>query len=78
VYAATAETLLAVVRGLADDVGSALFVGHNPGVADLVTALSGEELEMKTSAIAVLGLTGSWADAGPGGATLIDQATPRG
>jgi phosphohistidine phosphatase len=78
VYAATAETLLTVVRGISDDVGSALLVGHNPGVADLVTALSGEELEMKTSAIAVLGLTGSWADAGSGGATLIDHATPRG
>jgi phosphohistidine phosphatase len=33
---------------------------------------------MKTSAIAVLGLTGSWADAAPGRARLIDQATPRG
>jgi phosphohistidine phosphatase len=78
VYAATAETLLAVVRGLSDDVGSALLVGHNPGVADLAAALSGETLEMKTSAIAVLGLTGSWADAGLGAATLIDHATPRG
>jgi hypothetical protein len=26
----------------------------------------------------VLGLTGSWADAGSRGATLIDHATPRG
>jgi phosphohistidine phosphatase len=78
VYAATAETLLAVVRGIPDNAGSALLVGHNPGVSELVAVLAGTELEMKTSAIAVLGLTGSWADAGPGGATLIDQATPRG
>ncbi len=78
VYAATAEALLAVVRGLSDDVGSALLVGHNPGVADLVSSLSGEELEMKTSAIAVLGLAGSWADAAPGRVTLVDHATPRG
>jgi phosphohistidine phosphatase len=78
VYAATAQTLLTVVRGLSDDVGSALLVGHNPGVADLVSSLSGEELEMKTSAVAVLGLTRSWADAAPGRATLIDYATPRG
>jgi phosphohistidine phosphatase len=78
VYAATVETLLAVVRGISDDVGSALVVGHNPGVADLVAMLADEELEMKTSAIAVLGLTDSWADAQPGRATLIAYATPRG
>jgi phosphohistidine phosphatase len=78
VYAATVGTLLAVVRGISDDVGSALVVGHNPGVADLVAMLADEELEMKTSAIAVLGLTDSWADAQPGRATLIAYATPRG
>jgi phosphohistidine phosphatase len=78
VYAATVETLLAVVREIPDDVGSALLVGHNPGVAELVAVLTGERLEMKTSAIAVLGLTGAWADAAPGRATLVDHATPRG
>jgi phosphohistidine phosphatase len=78
VYAATVETLLAVVREIPDDVGSALLVGHNPGVAELVAVLTGERPEMKTSAIAVLGLTGSWADTAPGRATLADHATPRG
>jgi phosphohistidine phosphatase len=78
VYAATVETLLAVVRGIADDVRSALLVGHNPGAADLVASLTGEELEMRTSAVAVLGLTGTWADAEPGRATLVAHATPRG
>jgi phosphohistidine phosphatase len=78
VYAATAEELLAVVRGLPDDVGAALLLGHNPGVSELVAGLTGEHLEMKTSAIAVLGLTGSWADAAPGRVTLVEHATPRG
>ena len=78
VYAATVETLLTVVRGLPADVGAALLVGHNPGVADLVAVLAGEELEMKTSAIAVLDLTGSWADVAPGRAMLTDHATQRG
>jgi phosphohistidine phosphatase len=78
VYAATVETLLGVVGGIPDDVGSTLLVGHNPGVADLVSSLTGEELEMKTSAVAVLGVTATWADAARGGATLIDHATPRG
>jgi phosphohistidine phosphatase len=78
VYAASVETLLAVVSAIPDDVGSALLVGHNPGVADLVSSLTGEELEMKTSAVAVLGVTAAWADAARGSATLIDHATPRG
>jgi phosphohistidine phosphatase len=78
VYAAADETLLAVVREISDELGSVLLVGHNPGVSELVFSLTGEHLEMKTSAIAVLGVGGSWADVGPGNATLIDHATPRG
>jgi phosphohistidine phosphatase len=78
VYAASAETLFAVVRGFSDGIGSALLVGHNPGVSDLVATLAGEALEMKTSAVAVLDLTGSWADVAPGRARLTDHATPRG
>lgn len=78
VYAATDEALLAAVHEISDDLGAVLLVGHNPGVSDLVLTLTGEHLEMKTSAVSVLGLTGSWMDVGPGRATLIDHATPRG
>ncbi|WP_246106705.1 SixA phosphatase family protein [Pseudonocardia kunmingensis] len=78
VYGASVDTLLTVVRGLPDDVGSALLVGHNPGVAELVAALTGEELEMKTSAIAVVEFGGSWADTASGRANVVDHATPRG
>jgi phosphohistidine phosphatase len=78
VYAASVDTLLAVVRGLPDDVSSALLVGHNPGVAELVAALTGEELEMKTSAVAVVECGGSWADIASGRAIVVDHATPRG
>lgn len=78
VYAASVETLLAVVAELPDDVGVALLLGHNPGVAELVAELTGEEPEMKTSAIAVVDLGGSWAGAAPGVARLAGHATPRG
>ncbi|GAA5133766.1 SixA phosphatase family protein [Pseudonocardia adelaidensis] len=78
VYAAAVDTLLAVVRALPDDVGSALLLGHNPGVTELVAALTAEEAEMKTSAIAVVELGGPWAGAAPGRARLADRATPRG
>jgi phosphohistidine phosphatase len=78
VYEAGVDSLLAVVRGLPADAGTALLVGHNPGVADLVAALTGEEPEMKTSAIAVVELGGSWGEAGPGRGRLADHVTPRG
>ena len=60
------------------DAGSMLLVGHNPGVSDLVFSLTGEHVELKTSAIAVLDVTGSWADAAPGRVRLVEHATPRG
>lgn len=79
VYAASVETLLEVVGELPDDVGAALLLGHNPGVAELVAVLTGEEPEMKTSAVAVVELGGrSWADVAPGGGRLAAHATPRG
>ena len=78
VYEASAKKLLAVVRDLPDGAGPAVLVGHNPGVADLVELLTGESPEMKTSAIAVLDVAGSWADVRPGGAELVAYATPRG
>lgn len=77
VYAATADDLLTVVRALPDDTSTVVLVGHNPGVQDLVTLLSGEPCELKTSALAVLSRAGSWAGVGPGGAVLEAQATPR-
>jgi phosphohistidine phosphatase SixA len=47
---------------------TALLVDHNPGVHEFVAVLSGRELEMKTSTVAVLAWTGSWADADDCGA----------
>jgi phosphohistidine phosphatase len=78
IYAGTCDALLTVVHAIPDDVGSALLVGHNPGVADLVADLTGQEVEMKTSAVAVVGLAGSWAGAATGRATLVAHVTPRG
>jgi phosphohistidine phosphatase len=78
IYEAGVGSLRAVVGEFPDDVGTALLVGHNPGVAGLVGALTGEEPEMKTSAIAVVELDGPWSGAEPGRARLVEYATPRG
>jgi phosphohistidine phosphatase len=43
VYAAGADALLAVVRGLPDAVEHALLIGHNPGFEELAALLIGTE-----------------------------------
>lgn len=63
-YAASGGALLGVVRELPDDVDSALLVGHNPGLEDLVETLVGRWVPMPTSGLAVVGLPGPWRDAG--------------
>ena len=78
IYEGSVKKLLAVVRDLPDGAGPAVLVGHNPGVADLIELLTGKSPEMKTSAIAVLNVPGSWADVRPGGAELVEHVTPRG
>jgi phosphohistidine phosphatase len=78
VYAAEPEELLDVVRDLPDAAGTALLIGHNPGVLELVELLGGQEREMRTASIAVLSWPGTWADTAVDGARLDAHATPRG
>jgi phosphohistidine phosphatase len=78
IYDAPPAALLTVVRELPTSADTALLVGHNPGVEEFVALLSGKEHEMKTSSVAVLAWTGSWADADVDAALLQHHATPRG
>jgi phosphohistidine phosphatase len=59
-YAATCDELLTVVRDLPDDVETAILVGHNPGMEDLGSLLTGESTRMTTSALAVIAVSGTW------------------
>jgi phosphohistidine phosphatase len=76
VYAASADELLDVVRDLPDELGTVLLVGHNPGLEDLVDALTGSWTPMPTSAIAVVDLSGGWAAAGDGTGRLRASGRP--
>jgi phosphohistidine phosphatase len=76
VYAASDDELLDVVRGLPDDAGTVVLVGHNPGIEDLAALLAGETPTLPTSAVAVLDLSGAWSTAGPGTATLRAAGRP--
>lgn len=77
-YGATVPTLTSVVRELPGQVNTVLLVGHNPGLEDFVTMLSGEQCTLKTASIAVLGGSGDWIDVAPGWASLERTAKPRG
>jgi phosphohistidine phosphatase len=78
VYAASPQDLMSVLDEVSDDLGTVAVVGHNPGLSDLVGALTGEPVELKTSAIAVVAWQGGWPDVWARGASLVSHATPRG
>jgi phosphohistidine phosphatase len=63
-YAASGNTLLGVVRELPDDLSTVVLVGHNPGLEELVSTLTGQRVTMPTSGLAVLGVPGPWSSAG--------------
>ncbi len=78
-YAASAMTLLYLVRELPESAGTALIIAHNPGISELARSLAGTsrgELSFPTAGVAVLEVRLSWADLGPGGASLVAFATP--
>jgi phosphohistidine phosphatase len=78
IYEAEPDELVAVVHDLPDTAPTALLIGHNPGMEDLVELLSGEDPGMSTAAVAVLTWTGAWSDAAAHVAQLHDHTTPRG
>jgi phosphohistidine phosphatase len=77
-YYADADDLLEAVRHGPDKAGTVLLVGHNPASQELVVDLTGRrDLSFPTSALAVVRLPGTWADAAPGGGELTRIWTPR-
>ncbi|MDT7724470.1 MAG: phosphohistidine phosphatase [Actinomycetota bacterium] len=76
-YATSAETYATVVRELAEDARTALLIGHNPDVEDLVTLLTGSSVGFKTGTIAVLTSTAAWKNAGRLWASVETSVTPR-
>lgn len=80
VYEATVLGLLMLVREFDAAWRTALVVGHNPGIAELTAGLASPDFPppqaFPTAAVAVLGLPGSWAEAGPGEARLLAFTVP--
>ena len=76
VYAASDQELLTVVRELPDDIETVALVGHNPGIEDLASLLTGESAPMPTSALAVITLPDRWSTAGRDSAVLRASGRP--
>jgi phosphohistidine phosphatase len=78
VYAATYQELMSVLDELPDEASTAALVGHNPGLSDLVRMMTNEQVELKTSAVAVMTWRGGWPDVWSRRASLVSHATMRG
>ena len=76
VYAGSARALLGALRELPGDAGTVVLVGHNPGIEDLVSLLTGGRAPMPTSALAVITVSGSWWTAGHHSAVLRASGRP--
>ena len=61
-YDASAEQLLDVIRQTRPEVGTLMYVGHNPAAQQLAAALTGQRQEFPSAAIAVIELSGRLAE----------------
>lgn len=74
-YTFDGRDLLALVRGLPAGLGTIVLVGHNPAMEELVAVLTGADVHLPTSAIAVVDLPDP-ATAGDGRARLLTTGRP--
>jgi phosphohistidine phosphatase len=92
VYGASAAELLDLVHRAPRAAKTLLIVGHDPGIPELAFMLASAapsrgavprstvdrmKTKFPTAAVAVLELTGNWAQLGPGAARLTSFVTPR-
>jgi phosphohistidine phosphatase len=76
-YLASSTDLLTMVRQLPGGAQSVLVVGHNEGLEELATLLSGVPVTLKTSTFAVLRSEAPWASWEPGSAHLTEVVVAR-
>src|SRR5215207_4705324 len=78
IYEATAARLVEVVSQVEEEVASALVVGHNPGMEELIQHLTGETRRMPTAALARITLNlDKWAKLREGAGRLEELVKPK-
>jgi phosphohistidine phosphatase len=77
-YEGDAEDVIEIIRQTPAEVGTLLYVGHNPAAAEFASVVTGTETTLPdTAATAVIGLDGDWADLGAGTGELLASWSPR-
>jgi phosphohistidine phosphatase len=83
-YGASASELLARLRRLPEEAGSAMLVGHNPAVQELALSLAGSGFERATiegkyptAGLATLSFEGPWSELDMGAGELVSFVTPK-
>jgi phosphohistidine phosphatase len=87
IYEASADRLLALLRGVEDGVGTLLIIGHNPGLEDLAGLLAGQSdraaasrmaRKFPTASLAVIELdVATWGEAAARSGRLDRFVTPK-
>lgn len=78
IYEASPQMLRQVVSELDEDAGSAMIVGHNPGIEGFVSYLTGSSERMPTAALAHIRLNiDRWADVDSGCGELQAVLRPK-
>lgn len=76
-YEADSDDVLEIARQTPEEVGTLLYIGHNPAAAGLVGLLTGAEPAFPAAAIAVIALPGEWAGLAPGAGELVASWSPQ-
>jgi phosphohistidine phosphatase len=76
-YLASSDELLTILHSLPQTVSTALLVGHNEGIEELASALSGVPVTMKTSTFAILRCPADWGAWQEGLVTLDEVVVAR-
>ncbi len=78
IYEASPQALKQIVSGLNDDLGSAILVGHNPGIEGLIGLMTGENRPMPTAGLAIIDIENeSWAGSFDSQSVLVETIKPK-
>jgi len=77
-YEAGVEDLVEIIRQTPPEVGTLLYIGHNPAAAKFASLVTGSETALPSSpSTAVIGLDGDWADLAAGTGELEATWSPK-